>query len=1108
MNIVQKLKPIGIIPKILFWTIIFLIAYTIIGFFILPPIIKIISINKIEENLNRQVSIDKIKLNPYALSLRIDGLSVKEKNEDQDFVSFISLYVNIQSSSIFKFAPVVREVRLETPYLRVVRDPNGEFNFSDLIRVFTQKKTSTETVSSEQKNNDKIFPFSLNNLQIFNGYADILDKRMEKSHKLRELNLSVPFISNIGNFVRIFTKPYFSVDFNDAQISSSGNTIPFDASRETSIGFSFKGFDISKYFEYVPLDSNLMISSGNVDADLNISFIHTIEKGNNLSISGECALHKLFVSDTLNNPLLSVDSGRIVITPSNLLEGDLHLKSILIKSPQLTINRYQDGTLNIYNLVNQTSTENVTNTSQPTKTIPLGELTIDEFSVENSGIHLSDFYQVQDNNSMEKSDYLTMPKLSIKNIDFDMVKSSVVIEEISTQDGILHAKRLKNGDLNLDLFNANNKQVDPASDTPVTVADNPFLATVKNLSVNDFNIHCKNIVEDQTEDILVSKINIKCENVSTKENTKAHLGFSCKINDTSEIKADGEACIFPASANMNLDFNSLNLPLFQPFINSFVGDKFDFVISSGKVSTDGTIKASYSGPQELDASFKGNTSIDNFLLSNGNGSERLIEFGQLNIEGIDTKVSPMSANVEHIIIKDFNCMASMDPDGQLNFQKILITKKNDNSLNDNKTSKEKGEVEGSEETIQNSDKENRFDLFPITLGKIDLENGNLSFQDYSITPQFSMSISDVTGSISNISSEGSGSTEIDINAKIDGSAPVDISGKADLLKKELLIDMDVQMDHLDLSPFSPYTGKIIGYNVKKGKLDLGLSYLIKSIDLNADLNLLVDQFELGEKVESKDAIKAPIRLGIALLKNKKGEISLKLPVSGKLDDPEFKLSGIILKTILNVLVKAATSPFSFIASAFGGGEDLNYLEFPEGSSLLTEKTRLKLDTIIKALDDRPGIDLEIAGLVDSKKDREMLLSYDLNKKIKYQKYIQLAKKGDDVTTVDDVNIEPEEYEKYLKKAFKANNNANEINIKISGKDENYISKMETAIKSSIKITDGDLKLLAKDRMQSIKAYILESGKVEAKRLFLIETGELDPEKKDKLEDSRVELRLK
>jgi len=130
----------------------------------------------------------------------------------------------------------------------------------------------------------------------------------------------------------------------------------------------------------------------------------------------------------------------------------------------------------------------------------------------------------------------------------------------------------------------------------------------------------------------------------------------------------------------------------------------------------------------------------------------------------------------------------------------------------------------------------------------------------------------------------------------------------------------------------------------------------------------------------------------SLLKNKKGEIVLKLPVTGQLDDPEFKLKGIILKTILNVLVKAATSPFSFIASAsaFGGGEDLNYLAFSAGSSLLTEKTKLKLDTIIKALDERPGIDLEIAGFVDLKKDMEMLVSNTFDNKIKYQKYIQLG----------------------------------------------------------------------------------------------------------------------
>ena len=138
----------------------------------------------------------------------------------------------------------------------------------------------------------------------------------------------------------------------------------------------------------------------------------------------------------------------------------------------------------------------------------------------------------------------------------------------------------------------------------------------------------------------------------------------------------------------------------------------------------------------------------------------------------------------------------------------------------------------------------------------------------------------------------------------------------------------------------------------------------------------------------------------------------------------------------------------------------------------------------------------------------MLVSNEFDKKIKYQKYIQIVKKDNDMATVDGINIGSEEYEKYLKKAFKANNEANEIKVKIPSKDEDYISQMETSIKDSIKITEADLRLLAKNRMQSTKAYILESGKVKAERLFLIETGVLSPETKDKLENSRVELRLK
>jgi uncharacterized protein involved in outer membrane biogenesis len=107
--------------KIAIWASILLAVYTICGFFILPPVLKSITVKKLKENLNREVSIEDIKFNPYKLSLSIKGFAIKEPDRSKNFVSFDNLYLNFQSISALKLGLIIKELRVEGPYVHVVR---------------------------------------------------------------------------------------------------------------------------------------------------------------------------------------------------------------------------------------------------------------------------------------------------------------------------------------------------------------------------------------------------------------------------------------------------------------------------------------------------------------------------------------------------------------------------------------------------------------------------------------------------------------------------------------------------------------------------------------------------------------------------------------------------------------------------------------------------------------------------------------------------------------------------------------------------------------------------------------------------------------------------
>lgn len=94
---------------------------------------------------------------------------------------------------------------------------------------------------------------------------------------------------------------------------------------------------------------------------------------------------------------------------------------------------------------------------------------------------------------------------------------------------------------------------------------------------------------------------------------------------------------------------------------------------------------------------------------------------------------------------------------------------------------------------------------------------------------------------------------------------------------------------------------------------------VEARQLAAEYRFVVNQLQLGERVESPDAVSLPLQLAVALLKDRNGVIDIDLPVRGTLDDPKFRLGPIIWKAVVNLLLKIVTSRFRLLGNLFGGG---------------------------------------------------------------------------------------------------------------------------------------------------------------------------------------------
>src|SRR5690606_23705493 len=250
----------------------------------------------------------------------------------------------------------------------------------------------------------------------------------------------------------------------------------------------------------------------------------------------------------------------------------------------------------------------------------------------------------------------------------------------------------------------------------------------------------------------------------------------------------------------------------------------------------------------------------------------------------------------------------------------------------------------------------------IHIGGVAIKDGSANFADFSLTPSFATAIQQMNGRIGVLDNQKPQAASVDIQGKVDRYAPMSIKGKLTPFDPLNSLDIATSFKNVELTTITPYSGKFAGYRIRKGRLNLDLHYRIEKGQLNAENKVLVENLQLGERVDSPDAVDLPIRLAVALLKDTQGRIAIELPVQGDLNNPEFSVMPIVWQTLRNLVLRAAQAPFKFIAGLVGGSNvDLSTVPFSAGSAQLDDDARQVLDTLAKALEERPNLRLEVEG---------------------------------------------------------------------------------------------------------------------------------------------------
>lgn len=668
-----------------------------------------------------------------------------------------------------------------------------------------------------------------------------------------------------------------------------------------------------------------------------------------------------------------------------------------------------------------------------------------------------------------------MPKLAANGIGFNLEKHQLSIASILVTDG--EAKAWINPEREPDL---------PATGTtPAANRQAPWHINIDSIAVDNFGLSLEDRSLKKPITLTAKPINLKLTNFSTTPGTSLPFQLNAGLNETGSIKIDGSAVVEPLSAQVAVDAKGISLEKFQAYVDKYA--RLDII--DGALAVDGKISVAKSAENKLTAKFTGNTQITDLLTRDQLKNKDFVKWDNLSLNNIDAEYPANQYSAESLIIKKPYARVVIKKDKTLNFDDIAIKSAPPSPLQQVKAIP----LPTQKESLQSLQKPT------FKLGKIQVIDGSSDFADLSLILPFAAQIKNLNGGASGISTEQKSTIKADLKGTAYDLAPVDVKGEISPYLG--VYDVNVNFTGMPMPLISSYMVQFAGYKVEKGKMSLGLNYKVANKELTASNNILIDQFELGEKVENPNAVSLPLELAVALMKDSDGKIKMHVPITGSLEDPKFSVRHIVVDALVNAISKIATSPFRALASLVGSEQDLSTISFTAGDAVLSKPETHKLDDLVKALKTRSILKLEIKGAAFQEQDWPAVSDDALYDQLKRIKAAEVNKQGGRKTRAEYVVISDQDYRRLMEQLFVEKfpqlvkkpllGRVYLIDSKADSNTDEFYAVAKEKLSAIIKPEEQRLKSLAAERAQTIANYIVQKGGIANERVFILDTA-IDP----------------
>jgi uncharacterized protein involved in outer membrane biogenesis len=664
----------------------------------------------------------------------------------------------------------------------------------------------------------------------------------------------------------------------------------------------------------------------------------------------------------------------------------------------------------------------------------------------------------------------------VDGVSLDLVKQQATVDRIALAQASVDVVRDTDGKLNFErLVRAPEKSgaAAPRERTPAA-AGGGWNVLVRNLDGERISATLEDRGAPSPVKLRVTDAHVRIANFGTDGSQKSPMQVSARVGSKGRLRLDGALVRAPLAADWRVQATGIDLVPLRPYFEP----RTNIIITSGSADANGRLALAMR-PDGLRVTYAGDAVIGSFASLDRPTSQELARWKTLKLTRVDVVTEPFRLAIAAIGMDNFYARVILNDDATLNLTRLLAPE----AAATQAAAAGPATTRAGVTTKELAPPPERPGL-PVSIGRIEVSGGELQYSDFFVKPNYTAHLTDVAGNVSELSATQAGTVEL--SGHVEGTAPVDLRGTVNPFARELQLDLVGKATDVDLPPLTPYSVKYAGYGIQKGKLSFEVRYRIDDRKLAATNKLKLDQLTFGERVDSPTATKLPVLLAVSLLKDRNGVINLDLPIAGTLDDPKFSIWGVLVQIFVNLVTKAVTAPFALLASiGGGGGEQLAYVEFMPGRADLAATSEAKLETLAKALADRPGIHIDATGRAIPDIDRDGLKHAFLERALRVQKQKTMAEQGESAPPLETLTIGDDEYPKLLAAVYRDTDLPNKPRNVLGIAKSIPPLEMEALLLASYRVDDEALAALANRRAQTVKEWFARKGNLPPDRVFVV-----------------------